>query len=578
MEERKLAAIVVGDIVGYSAMVGRNEPDTLAKVFAFESDVLEPGVAGHGGRIVKTTGDGFLAEFPSALGAVAASIGIQETLAGLPDAADRLTLRMGVHVGDVAVRQGDIYGDGVNVAARLEQAAEAGGILVSGAVHDQLTGHAIAAFAEVGPLALKNIARPVVAWRWVPGEAVGGSRVEEFIPPATKPAIAVLPFDNLSGDREQDFLADGIVQDLITNLSRFHWFRVIARTSVFPMAGKGLSTVELGARLGANYLLQGSVRRSGDRIRVSVELIDAANGTQVWGDRIDRELEDVFDLQDAIVQRIVGVVVPEFVAATGSAQAARPTLASWELSMKGWHLVWRLDGSEKTMLRAREHFHRAIDQDPRNGVARSGLAFTYGNPFYLAGLEREADRALEEARQATELDPRDASAWCLLGAAYMWKRDQEAAARHLRRAIALNPSLALAHIYLATVHCWDGDVVATDARVAEATRLSPADPMLPFANVARAMARFATGEYVDGLEITDSIIEAAPDLPSVWRVRAACLESQGDHGAACAAIDRMMELAPITIAWARANLTPLTDPELWDAYLSALQRAGIPAG
>lgn len=575
-EDRRLAAIVVGDVVGYSAMIGRSEPDTLAKVFAFQTQILEPSVASHGGRIVKTTGDGFLAEFASVVMAVESAVAMQTALADWPDVGDPLSLRIGIHLGDVAVRDGDIYGDGVNIAARLEQAADAGGILVSATVHEQLRGHDVGTFAEVGPLGLKNISRPIIAWRWQPGEEVARGASRRL--PATKPSIAVVPFDNLSGDPEQDYLGDGVVQDLITILSRFHWFRVIARTSTFAFRERGLSGADVGVKLGAEYVLQGSVRRSGERIRVTVELIDVSSGIQLWADRIERKLDDMFELQDAIVQRIVGTVVPEFVSAVGSIRSAeaRTSLSSWELAMRGWNLVWRLDGSGASMLEARAYFDRAIEADPDNAVAHSGLAFSYGNPFYLAGLDREVDRALEEAHRAAEIDPRNAFAWCLVGAAHMWSGNLDEAERQVKRAIAINPSLALAHIYLASICCWRGDVAGTDAWAAGAEELSPADPMLPFANVSRAMARFAAADYAGALQICDELIEAVPELPSVWRIRAACLESIGDHAGAWAAIERMETLAPITMAWARDNLTPFTDPIRWDAYLAALEAAGVP--
>lgn len=575
-EERRLAAIVVGDIVGYSAMLGRNEPDTLAKVFAFQTQLLEPTAGEHGGRVVKTTGDGFLAEFPSAIKAVEAAVAMQVALAEWPDIGDPLSLRIGVHLGDIVVRDGDIFGDGVNIAARLEQAADPGGVLVSAAVHDQLQGHALGPFAETGELELKNISRPVVGWRWAPEVAPArrpGAR------PSVKPSIAVMPFDNLSGDPEQEYLADGVVQDLITILSRFHWFRVIARTSTFAVERKGLTVTQLGSKLDASYLLQGSVRRAGERIRVTAELIDASTGTQLWADRIDARMDDLFELQDGIVQRIVGTVVPEFVAAVGSGFGSehRTSPSSWDLAMRGWNLVWRLDGSEASILEARSYFARAIEADRENAVAHSGLAFSYGNPFYLAGLERDVPRALEEAHRAAEIDPRNAFAWCLVGAAHMWEGDLDEAERQVKRAISVNPSLALAHIYLAAICCWRGDVDGADAWTASAEELSPADPMLPFAHFSRAMARFASADYVGAVEITDQVIVAFPDLPSLWRIRAACLELLGDHTGARAAIDRMEALAPITIAWARKNLTAFTDPDRWNAYLSALEAAGIPA-
>ncbi len=576
-EERRLAAVVVGDVVGYSAMMGRNESDTLARIFAFQAQVLELVVAGHGGRIVKTTGDGFLAEFSSAVNAVKASVAIQNAMLSRDDAGDPLRLRIGVHVGDVAIRDDDIFGDSVNIAARLEQRAHPGSVLISASVHQQLEGHDVAGFVEIGALDLKNIARPVVAWQWE-----GGTPVTPTTPStrADRPSIAVMPFDNLSSDQDQDFLADGVVQDLINNLSRFHWFRVIARASTYAVERDGLTVDEIASRLGARYLLQGSVRRSGNRIRITVELIDASSGDHLWAERIDRTVDDLFEVQDEIVTRIVGSVVPEFVAAVGSIGRSGEQTApsSWEMAMRGWSLVWRLDGSEATILEARRHFNRALQLDPENGMAHAGLAFSYGNPFYLAGLERDVDRALEEAGRATTIDPRDAFGWCLLGASHMWNESFDEAERHLKRAIALNPSLALAHIYLAAICSWRGDVTGADTWTATAVKLSPADPMLPFARVCRAMARFVAADYKGALLIADEVLSENRGLPSVWRVRAASLESMGEHELAAESVRQMERLAPITMSWARENLTPFTDPERWQAYLSALESAGIPPG
>ncbi|MDH3248328.1 MAG: adenylate/guanylate cyclase domain-containing protein [Acidimicrobiia bacterium] len=383
-EERRLAAIVVGDVVGYSAMIGANEADTLAKVFAFQSQLLKQTIGEHCGRLVKTTGDGFLAEFSSVVSAVRCAIGLQVGLGAWPDVGDPLSLRIGVHLGDVVVRDGDIYGDGVNIAARLEQAADPGGILVSSAIRDQLAGHEVDRFSDAGEMDLKNIDRPIHTWRWAPdsrSERVPTTR------PSIRPSIAVLPFDDLSGDPEQGYLADGVVQDLITLLSRFHWFRVIARASTFALAGQNLDATDLGRRLNARYLLQGSVRRAGNRVRLTAELVDSSSGTQVWAERFDRTFDDVFELQDEIVRGIVGTVVPHFVVNSGALDN-RTNSSSWELAMRGWNLAWRLDGSEDTMLRARALFEQAIELDPGNGLAYSGLAFTFGNPFYLAGLTR----------------------------------------------------------------------------------------------------------------------------------------------------------------------------------------------
>ena len=444
---------------------------------------------------------------------------------------------------------------------------------MSSAVRDQLAGQDVGPFVEAGALDLKNIDRPVEAWHWRPDSRP--DRVPEPRPSA-KPSFAVMPFDNLSGNPEQDYLADGIVQDLITLLSRFHWFRVTARASTVALARQSLSAGELGRRLNARYLLQGSVRRAGDRIRVAAELVDSSSGTHVWAERFDRTLDDVFELQDDIVRGIVGAVVPHLVVSSGASET-RVSSSSWELAMQGWNLAWRLDGSEETMLQARALFERAVEVDSDHGLAYSGLAFTFGNPFYLAGLARDAEEALRLARRAVEIDAHDAFAWCLVGAAEMWSGRFNDAERHVKRSISINPSLAMAHVYMAALRCWQCDVDGADLWAAQAEELSPADPMLPFAGVSRAMARFGAGDYAGALEIANQVLEIAPELPSVWRIRVASSEMLGDHEQAADFASHLLTLQPFTLEWASANLTPFTDPDRWDVYLSALGQAGVPS-
>lgn len=572
--DRRLAAIVVADVVGYSAMMERDEADTLSRLFALRTQLVEPAISSRGGRIVKTTGDGVLAEFPSVVNAVEAAVAVQEGLDDWPDIGEPLRLRIGVHIGDVAVKEGDLYGDGVNVAARLEQAAEPGGVLISGAAYDQLVGHAEDRFTDAGALDLKNIARQVQAWRWQPG---GGLDQVRPVVQTTKPSIAVLPFDNMSGDPDQDYFADGMVEDLITMLSRFHWFRVISRNSSFAFRGQPINVTEVGKSLGARYLLEGSVRRAGSRVRVSAQLIDTATNTHLWAERFDRELEDMFDLQDEIVRSIVGAVVPQFVSSFQPNQQSEPraSISSWELAMRGWNLVWRVEKSEEAILQARDFFDQAIAEDSANVLAYSGLAFTYANPFYQAQLDRDVSRALAAARQAVHIDDRDSFAWCLLGAAEMYGNNFEDAERHLKRAIAINPSLALAHGFMATISMWRADSAATDRWAARCRELSPADPMLPFFSLAPSMARFGEGDYAGALEKSDEVI-ANVELPSVWRLRAASLEMLGDHEAAAAAIKRMQALGPVDMEWLRRNLTPFVEPQASETYLDALRRAGVP--
>ena len=571
--EHRLAAIVIADVVGYSAMMEHDEPGTLSRLFALQAQVIEPAISAHAGRVVKTTGDGVLAEFTSVASAVDAAVAIQRGITEWPDVGEPLRLRIGIHVGEVLARDGDIYGDAVNIAARLEQAADAGGILLSKAGHDQLADRTARQFEEAGPLSLKNISRDVQALRWAPGKRITTNPPRRL----SKPTIAVLPFENLSSGDDQEFFADGLVEDLISMLSRFHWFRVTSRGSSFSMRGEGADAVEAGRRLGARHIVTGSVRRSGSRVRVAAQLIDTQSASQSWGDRFDRDIHDLFDLQDEIVRAIVGAVVPQFVSSfrDGPGQRHRSSVPSWELAMQGWNLAWRLDGSPDTIASARAVFEQAIAADPDNALAYSGLAFCYANPFYQAQVDRDIPKAIEAARRATAIDDKDAFAWCMLGAAVMYGNDLDQAERHLKRAISINPSLALAHGFMAAVSMWRGESGAADLWFGQCRELSPLDPMLPFAALAPSMSRFAEGDYAGALAKIDEAI-GLDDLPSAWRMRAAAFEMMGAHDRAAAAVARMQALGEVDMAWLRSNLTPFVDPEAWDRYLGALQRAGVP--
>ncbi|MET0987410.1 MAG: adenylate/guanylate cyclase domain-containing protein, partial [Steroidobacteraceae bacterium] len=324
--ERRLAAILVADVAGFSRLAGADEEAALAGLERQRATVVDPALAAHGGRVFKTTGDGLLVVFPSVVEAVRCAVRIQQAFAGSPESSDvdrRMPLRIGVHVGDVVVSGDDLLGDGVNIAARLEQLAEPGGICISGAVHEQVRDRlASLRFADGGEHLLRNIVRPVQIWRLGPPastSAVGpscavGPGQPALIPrpsASDRPSLAILPFANLSGDAAQDYLCDGITEEIITAVSRFHGLLVIARNASFAMRGREGDSQRVGAALGAEYLLQGSIRRAGERVRVSAQLVEAASDTQIWAERFDRMLADVLDVQDQIAGRIVSAVAPQ---------------------------------------------------------------------------------------------------------------------------------------------------------------------------------------------------------------------------------------------------------------------------
>lgn len=573
--DRRLVAILVADVVGYSALMEQNEADTLSRLFALRAQLVEPAIGTHGGTVVKTTGDGVLARFQSAVKAVEAATSIQRGLADWPDIGEPLQLRIGVHVGDVVVRDGDIYGDGVNLAARLEQAAAPGSVLVSFAVYDQITGDLKKEFTDAGTLDLKNISRPVQGWQW------GGSagRLSVGTPkPSSKPSLAVLPFENLSRDPEQDYLAVGMVEDLNALLSRFHWFKIIARASIATVSDGVVDPQEIGESLGVEYLLQGSLRRAGDRLRVSARLVDTSTQTHIWADRFDAVMHDIFDVQDQIVESIVRAVIPQFVSwfQPGRAIDERPMLSSWEVAMRGWNAAWDRDATGETLVRARSFFEKALEIDSSSALAQCGIAFTYCNPYYQTGISRDPALAIEAARTAVEIDRRNAFAWCLLGISEMYAGDLSSAERHLKRAISINPSLALAYGYMAGVTGFRMDSAASARWAAQAEELSPADPMRPSTDAALSLSLFGEKDYQRALEVADGALDRSPDFGSGWRLRAASLEMLGDHEGAAAAVKKLLEIAPVTMEWFIREGTPLADPDAWARYLDALRQAGVP--
>lgn len=567
-QERRPAGILVGDVVGFSAAVGRDEVGTLAQLFEIQSRVVEPAVAAAGGRIVKTTGDGFLADFPSAVGGVGAAVAIQRTIGERLVVGPPMVMRMGFHLADVIVRDGDIFGDGVNVAARLEQAADPGGLLISDAARRALVGGLADEFASGGDLMLKNIAGPVTVWRWTGAPA---ARTSSAGAPA-RPKIAVLPFENLSDDPDQDHWVSGVVEDLTTTLSRFHWFRVIARLSSEAAASRGAPLDEVARGLGADYVVMGSLRKAGGRIRISVQLVDTRSLDHVWADRFDRLVGDLFELQDDIVRSIVGALVPGLVSSYQPPH--RATLSSWERAMRGWSLAF--DQERSDLHEARAAFEAALEEDRSNTLALSGLAFVYSNPYYQVGIERDAETALAYANRALDVDDRDAFAWALAGIATFYAGDSAGAERLLMKALQRNPSLTLAHGYLVHIASFRHDIETAEARAATVLELSPADWSVPLALFARAMARFGVGDYEGALASVDEGLDLVPSNPSGLRVKAAALEKLGRHDEAARVIDRLLGLGPVTLAWLRSNLTPLEDAAAWEGYLGSLEAAGLP--
>lgn len=571
--DRHLAAIVVVDVVGYSKLMSHDEADTLSRLFALREQVVDPTIKSLGGRIVKGTGDGWIAEFTSTVDAVRSALQIQRAVAAWPDPGDQLWLRIGVHVGDVAVSDGDVFGDTVNVAARLESHAAPGGVLISDEVHSQVTPHDMPQFADRGILDLKNIARSVRGWAWPADEAPSRRQ-----PPANsgKPSVAVLPLTTAS--EEDRHIANGLNEDLTAMLSRFHWFRVIASASARAAADGTDDPATVAAQLGCRYLVDGSVRRSGNRIRVHTQLIDAQERVPLWAESMDRTFDDIFDLQDDIVRSIVGELVPEFLSyySTSAHHQSRTSATAWENAMLGWNSINRLDQTPATIAEARKHFEAAKRQDPGLALAWAGSALTYGNGFYRPLISRELVPALSEARRALELDDRNAVAWTVLGLVGIYSSDLESAERSLRQALAINPSSTMALAGMSVAAGFRLDLEGQRYWASQLASISPRDPWLPALPAAEGTALFGLERYEECIEVTTHAIHAVPEISSMWRLRAASLEMLGRHEDAAAAVDDIHERFPADRAWYEANLTRFGTDEAWDRYRGALRSAGIP--
>jgi adenylate cyclase len=455
--ERRLAAILVADVVGYSRLVETDEASTLAAVKELWAALFQPLVTEHRGRVVKLMGDGLIAEFGSVVGAVACAAAVQRQLASRHEQGTMepsIMLRIGVNLGDVVIEGGDLLGDGVNVAARLEQLCPPRGVLISGTAYEHLVGKLDIRFDYAGEQHLKNIARPVKTYLM----EVSGSPP---MPPSNlhcdKPVIAVLPFENMSGDHEQAYFSDGITEDVITELSRFSELMVIARNSSFAFRGQTTDMREIGRMLGAGYVVEGSVRRAGDRVRITAQLIEAASGTHLWAERYDRAMEDVFAVQEEISQNIVATVAQRVRDDREVAARRRQPedMRAYDLFLQGNRLSDDFTpGSQERVLSL---FERAIQIDPTFARAHTGLAYAYLNRAVDngVGVRREQDenrvKALRLAEQALALDPNDPKVHCTLGFMCLTWRDFDRAERHLDLARSMNPNDPIIQIIWAWV-------------------------------------------------------------------------------------------------------------------------------
>jgi adenylate cyclase len=584
--QRRLAAILVSDVVGYTRMMQADEAGTLSRIKALRSKIFQPITERCGGRTFKLTGDGALVESGSAYDAVQCAIDVQDELrlvnANLLEN-QRVTLRIGVSLGDVIVDGDDLYGNGVNVAARMETLANPGEICISQNVHEHISKSMDATFEDLGDQSIKGLDHPVRSYRLIPksqhdGE-VSDAKLREPLTLPDKPSIAVLPFQNMSNDPEQEFLADGMAEDIITALSRYRSLFVIARNSTFAYKGQSPDLRDVSRELGVRYVLEGSIRKAGNRVRVTGQLIDGTNGSHIWAERYDRELNDIFELQDEITETIVAAIGPEIdqVERERAQRLPPDNLDAWESYQRGlWHL-YRF--TKKDNAEARRFFRQSAATSTTFSQPLSGITHS----LYFAFMHGYADdraATLEEAfltgRQAVAADERDADAHFALGRILYLRRNLDSSIAEFEKAISLNPSLSHAHIGLATALLFDGRWKAAIESSDRAIRLSPHDPILWIFLVVKAVALQCSGdldkaEEVSRLAVRLPVAEFSPlfGLASVLGQANKIQEAQE-------VMKDLLRLKPEATIRHMKEILPFRDPAHIGIITDGLRKAGMP--
>ncbi|HTZ67611.1 MAG TPA: adenylate/guanylate cyclase domain-containing protein [Roseiarcus sp.] len=594
-ESRKLAAILVADVVGYSRLAGAEEERTLARLRGLRSDLIDPAVAAHHGRVVKRTGDGAIVEFRSAVDAVRCAIEVQngmvERNAGLaPDR--RIDFRIGVHIGDVVQEaDGDLMGDGVNIAARLQGVAEPGAICLSEDAFRQVRSRLDLQVSDLGATQLKNIAQPIRIYSLQVGVSdepmaaikTGPATKEETSPPPAlpeKPSIAVLPFENMSGDAEQDYFCDGMVEDIITGLSRIKWLFVIARNSSFTYKGRAVDVRQVGRDLGVRYVLEGSVRKAGARVRITGQLVNASTGAHVWADRFDGELADIFDLQDQVTTRVVGAIAPKLEQAEIERAKRKPTenLDAYDYFLRGMAAFYQYTRtSNEEALRL---FSRAIELDPDFASAYGMAARCYMQRKgfgWVDDREREVAEADRLARRAADLGRDDAVALCTAGfalAVVVGALDEGAVL--IDRGLALNPNLAWAWHFSALIKAWLGEPEIAIEHAARAIRHSPQDPQLFAMQTAAAFGHFVAARYDQAFSVAETAVREQPNFLTGQCVAAASGALADRLPQANKAMARVLRLDPALRISNLSDFLPFGRQEDFDRWAEGLRKAGLP--
>jgi len=582
--ERRLAAILAVDVAGYSRLMGDDEEGTLAAPRAVRRELADPKIAEHRGRIVKTTGDGILVEFASVVDAVRCAVEVQREMIARNAAAPverRIEFRMGINVGDIIIEDGDIFGDGVNIAARLEALAEPGGICLSAAAHEQVRDRLDLAFDDLGEQQVKNIARPLRTY----GIALGASSraalpVGARLPLPDKPSLAVLPFENLTGDAEQEYFVDGMVEEITTAIARLPWLFVIARNSAFTYKDKAIDVKQVAQELGVRYVFEGSVRKAANRVRITGQLIDTTTGAHIWADRFDGALDDIFELQDQVASGVAGAIEPKLRQSEIERASRKPTanLTAYDLYLRALAQSYRYteEGLADAVVLARQ----ALAIDPSYAPAAAMVGWCRGLQRIQGWGALSADDVTEAcrlARQALEAERDDAETiWQAAWTLFRLAGEAAMAAAALDRALALNPNAAHAWLARGGIYTARNQPDAAIEACERARRLSPFDPLAYISALNIAVAHLATRRFEQAIEWADLALHDQPRLVPAMRVKAVANAHLGRLDEARAELGRILAIDPkLTIAGFR-EYAHFEAREVLELYVAGLRLAGLP--
>jgi adenylate cyclase len=581
--QRRLAAILSADVVGYSRLMGVDEAGTLSRLNALRRELIDPAIAAHSGRIVKLMGDGALVEFASAVDAVTCAIEIQRQLrehdAGGSEA-DPIQFRIGINVGDIIIEGEDILGDGVNIAARIEGIAEAGGISISEDAWRQVQGKVTANFVDAGEQSLKNIARPVRVYRLdlVPKAAAASEPPRPTPAQSDKPSIAVLAFNNMSGDPDQEYFSDGTSEDIITDLSKLSELHVIARNSTFTYKGKPVDVKQVGRELGVRYVLEGSVRKAGNRVRVTGQLIDATSGAHVWADRFDRDLTDIFAVQDELTREIISALKIKLTPEKKERLARKGTIdeEAYDLFLRVRELVWHSTRSGN--IEARSLLERTVTISPDFATAHASIGFTHVNDYvngWAEIRERSLQSGLEIADRAVQLDDEEPYAHEVVAIALFFSREHDRALAEARRCLALSPNSPGGHIVLARILTFSGDAAAAIDVLDAYMRLDPQyrDLTLHFL----AEARVSLGQFDAAVAALKQRLARNPNVETSYALLSSCYGHLGRFDEARAAWAEVLRIAPNFSIERQRRVLPYKNPADFELRIEGMRKAGLPA-